>query len=143
MSNEETEQKTEQANEQAKEASLFPFIFQKPAWANQKRGDLSAFDVLERARDLAHSYYPLATQTGIHSMIEWCGVMGEYVRMLETAYKEHQIDPRSVDQHSGETVPCPPFMAEYFCEKLGCQLKPFIRANKVMWRREIDKWFEK
>lgn len=32
-------------------------------------------------------------------------------------------------------------MIEYFCEKLGCQLKPFIKANPAAWRREIDKWF--
>lgn len=123
-------------------ADHYPFIFRIPSWANKKAGDLPALTVLDRARDLANSYYPLATQTGIHSMIEWCGVMGEYVRMLETAYKEHQIDPRQVDQHSGEAVPAPPFMVEYFCEKLGCQLKPFIRADKAMWRREINKWFE-
>ena len=119
-----------------------PFVFQVPAWVNRKMGDLSAADVLARAQALASSYYPLATQTGIHSMIEWCGVMGEYVNMLGDAHKYHGIDPRSVDQHSGEAVPAQPFQIEYICEKLGCQLKPFIRANKDVWRRAINRWFE-
>jgi hypothetical protein len=118
------------------------FAFQAPGWANLKSEVLDARQALLRARDLAQSYYPLATQTGIHSMIEWCGVMGEYVKMLEEAAAQG-LDPREVDQHGSAAVTVPDFMIQYFCEKLGCQLKPFIRGtNKAAWRRYINEWFE-
>jgi len=118
------------------------FKFVTPKWANTNMGaEVLPDEALDRARELAASYYTLGVQTGIHSMIEWCGVMGEYVRMLEEAARRG-IDPREVDQHSGTSVEVPDFMVSYFCEKLGCQLKPFIRANPEGWRRAIDLWFE-
>ena len=118
-----------------------PFNFQPPSWANTFDRTISPDEALKRADDLARSYYALAAQTGIHAMIEWCGVMSEYVRMLQSAYKEHGIEPDQVNQHSSTVVSVPEFMVAYLCEKLGCQLKPFIRANRTCWRREIDKWF--
>ena len=95
-----------------------------------------------RAKDLADSYYALGVQSGIHSMIEWCGVMGEYCKMLECAV-EVGVDPREVDQHHKDCeVAVPEFMVEYFTEKLGCQLKPFIRADRPLWRKLLEDWFE-
>lgn len=117
-----------------------PFEFQPPSWANQLRNDLSAEDALQRARDLAHSYYALATQTGIHSMIEWCGVMGEYVRALEAGHLQG-IDPREVNQHSSTRFKLPQYMVSYLGEKLGCQLKPMIQGDPETWRAVIEKWF--
>ena len=117
------------------------FVFQPPAWANTP-SPTRPDEALTRARDLAAAFYPLGTQTGVHAMIEWCGVMGEHARMLDVAYRDHGIEPDQVDQHSGTPVPAPAFMIEYLCEKLGCQLKPFIRANPGPWRRAINRWFE-
>jgi hypothetical protein len=119
-----------------------PFKFTAPAWANEPKRELSAEEALHRAEDLAQEYYPLGAQTGIHSMIEWCGVMTEYVKMLKVAM-EAGHDPRKVDQHRGSVVAAPDFMVEYFCEKLGCQLKPFIAAEPKDWRAAIEKWFPK
>jgi len=119
------------------------FDFKAPPWTNSSRQvTLGAEDALRRARDLSSSYYALATQTGIHSMIEWCGVMSEYVNMLGYAFTEQKVDPREVDQHSGTAISAPEYYIAYICEKLGCQLKPFIKANKSAWRREINRWFE-
>lgn len=119
-----------------------PFHYEAPAWANTKPTDLASAEALQRADELASAYYPLGAQTGIHSMIEWCGVMGEYVKMLRHAF-DHGIDPREVDQHHEDCkVSVPDFMIAYFAEKLGCQLKPFIRADVGLWRANIEKWFE-
>lgn len=120
---------------------LNPFTFQPPTWANTPPPS-SPDEALARARDLARSYYALGAQTGVHAMIEWCGVMGEHVNMLEEAYRTHGIEPDQVDQHSGTRVPTPDFMVGYLCEKLGCQLKPFIRANPRRWRKAINRWFD-
>jgi hypothetical protein len=117
------------------------FKFAAPSWVNTAPVD-DAEDSLRRAWDAARAYYPLGTQTGVHAMIEWCGVMSEYVNMLEYGYKRCGIDPRDVDQHGPARVAVPSYMVAYLCEKLGCQLKPFIRADAALWRREIDKWFK-
>lgn len=116
-----------------------PFVFSAPAWTNNPS---AATPGLTKARELADCWYPLAAQTGIHSMIEWCGVIGEYVRMLGVA-EESGIPADQVDQHHEDcVVAIPNFMVEYFCEKLGCQLKPFIRHNPALWTKVIRLWFE-
>lgn len=122
--------------------SASPFTFVAPAWANDPKGDLTAEEALARAEELAQGYYPLGVKTGIHSMIEWCGVMTEYVKMLQVAL-EGGHDPRKVDQHHGRPVSVPDFMIAYFCEKLGCQIKPFIAAEPALWREAIEQWFPK
>ena len=123
--------------------NMNPFAFRAPAWLNAPppAEGISAKDALDRAREAAGAYYPIGVQTGVHSMIEWCGVMGEHVRMLEEAHKQG-LDPREVDQHGSTTFAVPNFMVDYFCEKLGCQIKPFIRADRETWRRAIDRWFK-
>ena len=119
-----------------------PFVFRAPTWSNSGVSPTSAEEALQRARDLASSYYALGAQCGIHSMIEWCGVMTEYVKMLGEAYKAG-VDPREVDQHHADcAVSVPKSMLEYFTEKLGCQLKPFIRADRTAWRMLLEGWFE-
>ena len=117
-----------------------PFQFEVPAWAYEPAGDLTEQEALDRAMELAQGYYPLGVRTGIHAMIEWCGVMTEHVKMLQYAHAEGH-DPREIDQHHGRPVGVPDFMVTYFCEKLGCQLKPFIAAMPAEWRQEIEKWF--
>lgn len=117
-----------------------PFHFQAPAWVNAgSAADES--ERLDRAHDAAQAFYALGAQTGIHAMIEWCGVMTEYANMLRDVYRNQGVSPDAVNQHSGLPVHVPEFMAAYLCEKLGCQLKPFIHANPQLWRGLIDKWF--
>ena len=118
-----------------------PFLYKPPDWVNTK-APADSVEALNRAWNLSRVFYPLGVQTGIHSMIEWCGVMGEYVKMLRHAYETQGVDPERVDQHSGVAVQVPEYMIEYFCEKLGCQIKPFIRSHKAEWKKHIDKWFE-
>ncbi len=117
-----------------------PFVFVQPPWVNGPKAE-TAEESLKRAASIASAYYPAGVQTGIHSMIEWCGVMTEYVKMLEEAHKAG-IDPREVDKHHSQAVTVPEFMMSYFGEKLGCQLVPFIRANPLGWRYVVDSWFK-
>lgn len=120
----------------------WPFVFKEPRWANSGRSPADPAEALLRAREMSSAYYALGAQCGIHSMIEWCGVMTEYVKMLECAHATG-VDPRDVDQHHADCkVVIPEFMATYFVEKLGCQLKPFIRADRSMWRKLLEDWFE-
>ena len=118
-----------------------PFVFQPPEWANTVPEE-DPKGMLKRAWDVSRAVYPLGVQSGVHAMIEWCGVMGEHVKMLQYAYETHGLDPHEVDQHGSVSAEVPSFMVEYFCEKLGCQLKPFIRATPGVWRTHINKWFE-
>jgi hypothetical protein len=119
-----------------------PFQFTLPTWIHKPKLPEDPKETLKRSKDVASMYYSLATQTGIHAMIEWCGVMKEHISMLEAAYTEHGIEPNQIDQHSGVKVPAPEYQVAYMCEKLGCQLKPFIHADRDRWRTEINKWFD-
>jgi hypothetical protein len=119
-----------------------PFEFKAPEWANNQTSPETAEQALRRSGEVVSSYYALGAQTGVHAMIEWCGVMSEYVRMLEHAWTTQEIDPRDLNEHGGAVAGLPSYMIAYFCEKLGCQIKPFIRSNTSAWRREINKWFE-
>jgi hypothetical protein len=66
--------------------------------------------------------------------------MTEYVQMLQCAH-ENGMDPREVDKHHADSaVEIPDFMIRYFCEKLGCQLIPFMRGNLELWKQEFDGW---
>lgn len=116
------------------------FTFRAPDWVNQERPK-NVQEQLDRVQEAATAFYALGVQTGVHAMIEWCGVMREHAKMLREAYDYYGIEPDQVDQHTGVHVHASPYMVEYLCEKLGCQLKPFIRGNKEKWRNEIDKWF--
>lgn len=117
-----------------------PFTFKAPAWLNGPAAE-SIEESLKRAFDIASSYYAAGVQTGIHSMIEWCGVMTEYCKMLDEAHKLGH-DPREVDKHHEGSVDLPSYMVEYFCSKLGCQLIPFMKGNLPLWKKELDGWIK-
>ena len=121
--------------------SMRPFKAELPEWANKYVPASTAEEALRRGQEACSTLYALMTQTGIHALIEWCGVMGEHLKMLEEA-RRGGVDPREVDQHNAVKIELPGYMVEYFCEKLGCQLKPFIHANPALWRRYIDGWFK-
>lgn len=117
------------------------FQWRAPVWVNMRgEPDMDVPTVMKRADDAVRCLYALLVQTGVHAMIEWHGVMVEHFKMLEYAVSKG-IDPRAVDQHSGRVVEVPDFMAMYMCEKLGCQLKPFIRGSAAVWRKAIEEWF--
>lgn len=121
--------------------ALDVFKFKLPDWVNGDKKAETPQEKLDRAHDVAQAFYALGIQTGIHSMIEWCGVMTEYVKMLKYAYDTHGIPPDEVDKHSGTAVDLPIYMVEYFCEKLGCQLIPFIKGDyETKWEKQFLGW---
>ena len=122
--------------------SMNPFKFVTPTWLNGPPAETSKERLL-RAHTAAQAFYAVGVQTGIHSMIEWCGVMTEYVSMLSHVSHTQGIGPEHIDQHSRLEVKVPEHMVNYFCEKLGCQLKPFIHGDPELWRAYIDQWFKK
>ena len=116
------------------------FTFVMPKWANTVQPTTEE-EKLKRALDLSQAYYPLGVQTGVHAMIEWCGILGDYVRLLREAVNAGTpID--DIDQHSNVAVDIPLGTISYFCGKLGCLIKPFIKANPKAWRKEINHWFD-
>lgn len=114
------------------------FLFSPHPWVNAGVAE-TAEEALQRAAEVAQAFYPLGVQTGIHAMIEWCGVMVEYVKMLEYAARKG-ADPRDIDKHHGVAAEVPDFMVTYLCEKLGCQLIPFMKNNVELWRQQFASW---
>lgn len=78
-----------------------------------------------RVRD---TFYWQAIQTGCHPFIEFCGFMGEYVKVCEEAAREG-IDFRQANTHTGEALPMKPWQAQYLAEKFDCIFGPSIRAD--------------
>jgi hypothetical protein len=107
-----------------------PFNYTAPSWANTGQPTTDT-ERLKRCLSLAQSYYPLGVQTGVHAMIEWCGILTDYVRLLKLAV-EAGTPINDVDQHSDVAVEVPVGTIVYFCGKLGCLLKPFIKANAIL-----------
>lgn len=119
-----------------------PFLFQAPTWTNGPAvNDTDAQAVLQRAHEAAQAIYGLLTQTGCHAMIEWCGVLSAYVEMLSEAVRQG-ADPLEINQHLPTQAEVPDHKVRYVMEKLGCQLKPFIRANPELWREAVERWFQ-
>jgi hypothetical protein len=131
--------KLKQGNsKEAQSGAFYVFQFSPPTWVNAGKAE-TAEEALQRAADVAQAFYPLGVQTGIHAMIEWCGVMVEYVKMLDYAAKKG-ADPRNIDKHHGIAAEVPDFMVTYLCEKLGCQLIPFMKNDVELWRQQFASW---
>lgn len=120
-----------------------PFHATLPSWVNTRSIPLDGEQALKRTEEISALIWQVGIQSGVHSLIEWCGVLAEHVKMLRWAHTNNsEIDVRELNQHSGQVAKVPSFMVGYLTEKLGCQLKPFIRADPKLWRKHINKWFE-
>lgn len=59
-----------------------------------------------------------------HAFIEWCGVMGEYLKMV----KDSGVEPCTLNTHSESTCAVPEHQLAYLAEKLNCILAPFLSS---------------
>lgn len=90
------------------------------------RDDLT--DMIAKMNDVTKSFYAAATQTGCHGFIEFCGLMGEYVKMCEFSL-ENGIDFATANTHNERPLAAAPHQIAYIVEKLDCIFGPAIRSN--------------
>jgi hypothetical protein len=82
--------------------------------------------MLKEMNQLIEAFYWRAFNIGCHPFIEFCGVMGEWLKVAEKAHKEG-IDFTNTTAHSGFPLPIQPYHAQYLGEKIGCIYGPALQ----------------
>lgn len=87
--------------------------------------DLTILNTAEKAVE-AFYWHLYGQQIGsrFHAFIEWCGVMGEYLKMV----KETGVEPCTLNTHSESACVVPAHQLAYLAEKLNCILAPFLNS---------------
>ena len=75
--------------------------------------------------NLYWTLFRLGFGDNFHSFLEWCGVLREYLNMVQAA----GVDPRTLNTHTQVQVTIPQHQLDYMAEKLNCILAPFLRAS--------------
>jgi len=63
--------------------------------------------------------FGLGTGSRFHAFVEWCGVMGEHLKIVEDLIDQGH-DPFEMNRHTGETLPVAPYRLSYMAEKMEC-----------------------
>jgi hypothetical protein len=82
--------------------------------------------MLHEMERLVEVFYWQAFKIGCHPFIEFCGLMGEYVKLATEAHKAG-IDFTNATAHSGFPLPMKDYHARYIGEKLGCIYGPALQ----------------
>jgi hypothetical protein len=82
--------------------------------------------MLQQMNQLTEAFYWRAFAIECHPFIEFCGVMGEYIKVAEAAHKAG-IDFTNTTAHSGHALPIQPYNARYLGEKIGCIYGPALQ----------------
>ncbi len=87
--------------------------------------------MLAAMEKLNEAFYWHAFKIGCHPFIEFCGVMGEYIKLAQAAH-EQGIDFTNTTAHSGFPLPMKDYNARYLGEKVGCIYGPALQqpANR-------------
>lgn len=111
------------------------------ARSREVHGDAGNYSVEELkiiARDvrkLAESFYWTCFRAGVgtrcHPFIEFNGLMGKYVQLVEEAAAYGLQFPYASD-HSGIELPMKEHDAKYLAEKMRCIFGPYFKANPEM-----------
>jgi hypothetical protein len=91
-------------------------------------------EMLQQMEKLIEAFYWQAFKIGCHPFIEFCGVMGEYLKVAQAAHKAG-IDFTNTTAHSGHALPIAPYNARYLGEKIGCIYGPALQQPEN--RREF------
>jgi hypothetical protein len=82
--------------------------------------------MLAQMNQLIEAFYWRAFAIGCHPFIEFCGVMGEYLKVAQAAHAAG-IDFTNTTAHSGFPLPIQPYNASYLGEKIGCIYGPALQ----------------
>jgi len=86
------------------------------------------------------AFYPSATKIGHHAFIEFCGLMGEYIKMCEAALAAGE-DFTTTNIHVGGALPIRGYNALYLAEKFECIFGTTFSANPDMAKLFIENAF--
>lgn len=93
---------------------------------NHTRAELEA--MLSKMEAVSTAYYGLSVSTGCHAMIEFTGLMNEFIKVCRQTM-EAGIDFSFANTHSDSPLVVHDYNAAYIAEKLDCILGPVLRAD--------------
>lgn len=85
--------------------------------------------MLKQMRAASRTFYGLATLSGCHPFIEFCGLMEEFIKVCQVANDNGQ-DFFLASTHTGIELPFESYNLEYLAEKLNCIYGPSLLSKK-------------
>lgn len=76
-------------------------------------------ELLRQMRELTSLFYRHVTRIGVHPMIEFTGLMNEYIACCQDAH-DRGIDFTQCNTHTGQVLPVASYRLAYINEKLDC-----------------------
>jgi hypothetical protein len=86
-------------------------------------------DMLRKMQDVSDNFYSMVTRAGCHALIEFTGLMNEFITVCTEAHSRGQQFPHA-NTHSGDALPFKPHNLAYLAEKLNCIYGPALLSNK-------------
>lgn len=84
--------------------------------------------MIEQMEGVTQRFYNEAAAIGNHAFIEFCGLMGEYVKICRDTLK-HGDDFTLANTHTGIPLAAAPYQIEYIFEKMDCIFGPTVTAQ--------------
>jgi hypothetical protein len=109
--------------------------------------DSSNYAATERRAMLAmmqatsDAFYAKAVHTGVHSFVEFAGLMNEFIKVCTVADNSGQDFVHS-NTHCGSPLPFEHYHLGYLAEKLNCIYGPGLFAKKELRDAFIHRLFE-
>ena len=101
-------------------------------------------EMIKKMTEITMAFYPAATRTGNHAFIEFCGLMGEYIKMCEYSL-EHDVSFAEANTHSGVPLVAANYQIQYLAEKFDCIFGPLLKNpvnrklffEKMGWEEQV------
>jgi hypothetical protein len=87
-------------------------------------------EMLRKMRSVSDRFYSMAVQAGCHALIEYTGLMNEFIKVCADAHAIGQQFPFS-NTHSGTALPFQPYHLAYLAEKLNCIYGPTLLSSEA------------
>lgn len=87
-------------------------------------------EMLRKMRGVSDKFYAMAVQAGCHALIEYTGLMNEFIKVCGDAHAAGQQFPFS-NTHSGVPLPFQPYNLQYLAEKLNCIYGPALLSSDL------------
>ena len=65
-----------------------------------------------------------------HPFLEWCGVMGEHLRIVDGLLAKG-VDATQANVHTGQTLPIPEHQIDYMAEKIECIFSGMLEVKRI------------
>lgn len=90
---------------------------------------------LERMRQASNGFYGAAVRTGVHTFIEFTGLINEFIVLCEAAEAAGNVSWLMSSTHLPDNaLPLEEHHVDYLAEKLDCIYGPGLRENKLLER---------